>query len=59
MEDPTVLLDNEEEVEVDEAEDTATILRKYIGGLTLPVNNDKMKQFMLDVYNEALQVETV
>ena len=59
VEDPTVLLDNEEEVEVDEAEDTATILRKYIGGLTLPVNNDKMKQFMLDVYNEALQVETV
>ena len=59
IEDPTVLLDNEEEMEVDEAEDTATILRKYIGGLTLPVNNDRMKEFMLDVYNEALQVETV
>ena len=59
IEDPTVLLDNEEEMEVDEAEDTATILRKYIGGLTLPVDNDRMKEFMLDVYNEALQVETV
>ena len=59
IEDPTVLLDSEEDVEVDEAEDTATILRKYVGGLTLPVNNDKMKDFMLDVYNEALQVETV
>ena len=59
IEDPTVLLDSEEEVEVDEAEDTPTILRKYINGLTLPVNNDKMKEFMLDVYNEALQVETV
>ena len=59
IEDPTVLLDSEEDVEVDEAEDTATILRKYVSGLTLPVNNDKMKDFMLDVYNEALQVETV
>ena len=59
IEDPTVLLDNEEDVEVDEAEDTPTILRKYISGLTLPVNNDRMKEFMLDVYQEALQVETV
>jgi DNA repair exonuclease SbcCD nuclease subunit len=59
IEDPTVLLDNEEEAEVNEAEDTATILRKYIGGLTLPIDNDKMKEFMLDVYQEALQVETV
>ena len=59
IEDPTVLLDNEEDVEVDEAEDTPTILRKYISGLTLPVNNDTMKKFMLDVYQEALQVETV
>ena len=59
IEDPTVLLDNEEDVEVDEAEDTATILRKYVGGLTLPVDNDKMKDFLLDVYSEALQVETI
>lgn len=59
VEDASVLLENEEMVEVDEAEDTATILRKYISGLTLSVDNDKMKEFMLDVYNEALQVETV
>jgi DNA repair exonuclease SbcCD nuclease subunit len=59
VEDPTVLLENEEDMEVNEAEDTATILRKYISGLTLSVNNDKMKDFMLDVYQEALQVETV
>lgn len=57
VEDPTVLLDAEEETEIDEAEDTATILRKYVGGLTLSVNNDRMQKFMLDVYQEALQVE--
>lgn len=59
VEDPSVLLENEEDMEVNEAEDTTTILRKYIAGLTLPVNSDKMKDFMIDVYNEALQVETV
>lgn len=59
VEDPTVLLDNEEEAEIDEAEDTPTILRKYIDTLSLPLDNGKMKQFMIDVYNEALQVETV
>ena len=59
MEDATVLLEGDDDMDVDEAEDTATILRKYISGLTLPVNNDKMKDFMIDVYNEALQVEIV
>ena len=59
VEDPSVLLENDEDMEVDEAEDTATILRKYIDSLTLPVNNDRMKDFMIDVYQEALQVETV
>ena len=59
IEDASVLLENEESDTIDEAEDTATILRKYISGLTLPVDNDRMKDFMLDVYNEALQVETV
>lgn len=59
VEDPTVLLENEEADEIDEAEDTVTILRKYIDGLSLPINNNRMKSFMIDVYNEALQVETV
>jgi DNA repair exonuclease SbcCD nuclease subunit len=59
VEDPSVLLDSEDAEEIDEAEDTVTILRKYIDGLTLPLNNAKMKNFMIDVYHEALQVETV
>jgi DNA repair exonuclease SbcCD nuclease subunit len=59
VEDPTVLLENEEADEVNEAEDTPTILRKYIDTLTLPLDSGKMKHFMMDIYNEALQVETV
>jgi DNA repair exonuclease SbcCD nuclease subunit len=59
IEDPNVLLDNEEDAEIDEAEDTPTILRKYISGLTLPVDGVRMTKFMLDVYQEAQQVETV
>ena len=59
VEDASVLIESEEELEVDEAEDTATILRKYVSGLTLPVDNGRMKEFMIDIYNEALQVETV
>jgi DNA repair exonuclease SbcCD nuclease subunit len=59
VEDPSVLLDSEDAEEIDEAEDTVTILRKYIDGLTLPLDNTKMKNFMIEVYHEALQVETV
>ena len=59
VEDASVLIEGEDDLEVDEAEDTATILRKYVSGLTLPVDTDKMKDFMIDIYNEALQVETV
>ena len=60
VEDPTILLDNEQnENDIDEAEDTTTILSKYIDGLTLGVDSSRMKKFMLDVYSEALQSETV
>lgn len=59
IEDASLLTELDNSEEIDEAEDTATILRKYIDGLSLSINNDKMKKFMIDVYNEALQVETV
>lgn len=59
VEDVSVLMEGEDGDFVDEAEDTATILSKYVDNLTLPVESAKMKSFMLDVYQEALQVETV
>lgn len=59
VEDPTVLLENEEDMEINEAEDTVTILSKYVDGLTVSLDNAKLKKFMIDIYNESLQVEVV
>ena len=53
------LAKEETEEQIDEAEDTVTILRKYIDGLTIPIDSSRMKRFMIGVYSEALQVETV
>lgn len=57
VEDISAFKDNEEGAEVDQAEDTPTILRKYIEGLTLTVNTDKMKSYMNNIYTEAISVE--
>lgn len=57
IEDTSILIDSEEDAEVDQAEDTPSILRKYIGGLTLPVDSAKMSAFMMEIYQEALTVE--
>lgn len=58
VEDPSVLVEETDE-EVDQAEDTSTILSKYIDGLSMSMDRDKMKSFIIDVYNEALQVEAM
>jgi DNA repair exonuclease SbcCD nuclease subunit len=58
VEDFTEITTEAEEAEVDQAEDTITILNKYIDGLTLPVESDKIKTLMRDVYNEAIAMET-
>lgn len=59
IEDISAFVDNDESAEIDESQDTPTILDSYINGLTLNVNNDKMKSFMRDVYAEALSVENI
>jgi DNA repair exonuclease SbcCD nuclease subunit len=52
--DPTI--DDDDEL-VDQAEDTMTILSKYIDNLALDVDPKKLKKFMREIYVEALNVE--
>jgi hypothetical protein len=49
--------DTDQEI-IDQAEDTMTILSKYIDNLTLNVNSDKLKILMRELYVEALNTET-
>jgi DNA repair exonuclease SbcCD nuclease subunit len=58
VEDFSEITDNVE-VDIDQAEDTMTILNKYVDGLTLPVESDKIKTVLRDVYTQALSMETV
>jgi hypothetical protein len=46
------------DVDIDQAEDTITILNKYVDGLTLPVESDRIKNVLREVYSEALSMET-
>jgi hypothetical protein len=50
------LIDNDDEI-VDQAEDTITILNKYIDNLQLDVESDKLKNIMRELYVEALNTE--
>jgi DNA repair exonuclease SbcCD nuclease subunit len=52
--DPTI--DDDDEL-VDQAEDTMTILGKYIDNLALDVDSKKLKKLMREIYVEALNVE--
>lgn len=49
---------NPEDVDIDQAEDTITILNKYVDGLTLPVESDRIKTVLREVYNEAMSMES-
>jgi DNA repair exonuclease SbcCD nuclease subunit len=51
------IVENDQEL-IDQAEDTMTILSKYIDNLTLTVDNDKLKILMKELYVEALTTET-
>ena len=41
---------------INEAEDTVTILDKYVDGLEINANKDKVKTVMRELYNEALTI---
>ena len=51
------IVENDQEL-IDQAEDTMTILSKYIDNLTLNVDNVKLKNLMKELYVEALTTET-
>lgn len=56
VEDFTEVETQEEEV-VNEAEDTVTILEKYVGNLNTDLNKDKIKSILKSIYVEALNEE--
>lgn len=51
-----ILVDDDKEI-VDQAEDTMTILSKYIDNLELDVESERLKSIMRELYIEALNVE--
>ena len=59
VEDVNSFIDNNADDLVDEAQDTITILDNYIQGLTLPIESDKMKHYMREIYTEALSLENI
>ena len=52
-----IVIENDQEL-IDQAEDTMTILSKYIDNLTLNVEGEKLKTLMRELYIEALNTET-
>lgn len=52
-------LDDLEEVDVDQAEDTTTILNKYVDNLTTDLNKDKLKNLFRELYVEAISEDAV
>jgi Golgi nucleoside diphosphatase len=51
------VIENDQEL-IDQAEDTMTILSKYIDNLTLNVESEKLKTLMRELYIEAINTET-
>jgi hypothetical protein len=52
------MVEDDEEL-VNQAEDTMTILSKYIDGLTINVDSAKLKNLMRELYVESLNTEII
>jgi hypothetical protein len=58
VEDATDLTDGEESDTIDQAEDTITIINKYVDTLNNDgIDNNKLKSMMRELYVEALNLE--
>jgi len=57
IEDTLSLTDLSEDDTMDQAEDTLTILNKYVDGLSLTADPDKMKAILREIYVEAQNIE--
>ena len=51
-------LEDAEDNDVDQAEDTTTILNKYVDNLTTDLEKDRIKTLLRELYIEALNEET-
>ena len=51
-------LEDIEDNDVDQAEDTTTILNKYVDNLTTDLEKDRIKSLLRELYIEALNEET-
>jgi len=57
VESVNIINDNNEDDIIDQSENTPTIINKYIDGLTLSIDNARMKKIMKDIYSEAITLE--
>ena len=55
----SLILESNEEIEIDDVQDTPKILENYISNLTLPVKNDKVIDYMKNIYSEAISTKFV
>lgn len=57
VEDVSALLGTEDILDIEQAEDTITIISKYVDGLELSLEKDRMKSMMKSIYQEAIVLE--